>query len=244
MFAKSIEANGLIDLMKPAVAKAPSMAMAASVVIPWLMAAITGTAVGTAPLVIQILLPVAMGSVPASRSTEHGLRRRGERDRRDSAERQPRRAGRHHVRHAGALTASDIGEAHSSFRCWRGESCCLSRRCFGGFELARHCGFFQRLTAPSHFQLLPSTTQSSSGEVDVDHLSVAVDKAGDDFIAEGLIQVAVDDDDVGRMLHLSQIHAAAKINPRRVPIDPIGRQFARSLHRSSRIDEDFVALPV
>ena len=42
--------------------------MVASVVIPWMMACVTGTAVGTAPLVINIILPIAMGGAGGGKS--------------------------------------------------------------------------------------------------------------------------------------------------------------------------------
>jgi len=52
--------------MTPHLQNAPVAIAAASVVIPWLMACVTGTAVGTAPLVINIILPIAMGTSPKS----------------------------------------------------------------------------------------------------------------------------------------------------------------------------------
>ncbi|HEX3355468.1 MAG TPA: C4-dicarboxylate transporter DcuC [Tepidisphaeraceae bacterium] len=73
-FAASIQVNGLIDIMAKSVQHAPTMVIFASVVVPWLMAAITGTAVGSAPAVIAILLPVAMGTVDPRRATDHGVR--------------------------------------------------------------------------------------------------------------------------------------------------------------------------
>jgi C4-dicarboxylate transporter, DcuC family len=73
-FAASIQVNGLIDVMAKSVQNAPTMVIFASVVVPWVMAAITGTAVGSAPAVISILLPVAMKTVNASRATSHGVR--------------------------------------------------------------------------------------------------------------------------------------------------------------------------
>ena len=66
MFAQGIQVNGLIDRMTPHLQNAPVAITAASVVIPWLMACVTGTAVGTAPLVINIILPIAMGANPKS----------------------------------------------------------------------------------------------------------------------------------------------------------------------------------
>jgi DcuC family C4-dicarboxylate transporter len=73
MFAASIEVNGLIQMMAGTVQGAPALVTASSVVIPWLMATVTGTAVGTAPLVISILLPVAMKTVDPSIATQHAL---------------------------------------------------------------------------------------------------------------------------------------------------------------------------
>jgi DcuC family C4-dicarboxylate transporter len=61
MFAEAINANGIVKMMTPAVQDAPRLLLAASVVVPWLMATITGTAVGTAPLVLRILVPIAIG---------------------------------------------------------------------------------------------------------------------------------------------------------------------------------------
>lgn len=66
MFAAAVEANGLIKLMTPHLQNAPLTLTAASIAIPWLMACVTGTAVGTAPAVIKILLPIAMGANPGS----------------------------------------------------------------------------------------------------------------------------------------------------------------------------------
>src|SRR3954471_5274481 len=74
MFATSIEVNGLIQQMSRVVQGAPTLVMVSSIVIPWLMATITGTAVGTAPLVISILLPVAMAPLDPAAATKHGLR--------------------------------------------------------------------------------------------------------------------------------------------------------------------------
>jgi DcuC family C4-dicarboxylate transporter len=74
MFAASIEVNGLIKLMAKSVGHAPTVVMVSSVLIPWLMATITGTAVGTAPLIIGVLLPVAMETVAPAMATDHGLR--------------------------------------------------------------------------------------------------------------------------------------------------------------------------
>ena len=47
--------------------------MAASVIVPWLMATITGTAVGTAPLVLRIILPIAMGQAPGNAARATGV---------------------------------------------------------------------------------------------------------------------------------------------------------------------------
>jgi DcuC family C4-dicarboxylate transporter len=61
MFAESVRVNGLIELMTVHLKGAPTAVTVASVVIPWIFACVTGTAVGTAPLVINIILPIAMG---------------------------------------------------------------------------------------------------------------------------------------------------------------------------------------
>ncbi len=61
MFAASVEANGLIKLVSLHLKDAPTAVLAASVILPWVTACVTGTAVGTAPAVIKILLPIAMG---------------------------------------------------------------------------------------------------------------------------------------------------------------------------------------
>jgi C4-dicarboxylate transporter len=74
MFAEAIKVNGLIELMTSGLKNHPTAVTAASIVIPWMMACITGTAVGTAPLVINVLLPIAMGTAVAGASTETGLR--------------------------------------------------------------------------------------------------------------------------------------------------------------------------
>ena len=73
MFAEAINANGLIKMMTPAVQNAPRLLMAASVIVPWLMATITGTAVGTAPLVLRIILPIAMGQAPGNAARATGV---------------------------------------------------------------------------------------------------------------------------------------------------------------------------
>jgi DcuC family C4-dicarboxylate transporter len=73
MFAEAISANGLIKMMTPAVQNAPRMLMAASVIVPWVFATITGTAVGTAPLVLRIILPIAMGQAPSDAARATGV---------------------------------------------------------------------------------------------------------------------------------------------------------------------------
>jgi DcuC family C4-dicarboxylate transporter len=73
MFAESVRVNGLIDLMTAHLKDAPSAVAVASVVIPWLMACVTGTAVGTAPLVINILLPIAMGGAAGGARSEAAI---------------------------------------------------------------------------------------------------------------------------------------------------------------------------
>jgi DcuC family C4-dicarboxylate transporter len=73
MFAESIRVNGLIDDMTRLVRDAPEAVLIAGIVIPWLMATVTGTAVGTAPLVIGVLVPVAMaGSDPTNKGVRVG----------------------------------------------------------------------------------------------------------------------------------------------------------------------------
>ena len=61
MFADAVRANGLIEMMTSHLQHAPLAITTASVAIPWIMACVTGTAVGTAPLVISIILPIAAG---------------------------------------------------------------------------------------------------------------------------------------------------------------------------------------
>jgi DcuC family C4-dicarboxylate transporter len=73
MFAEAISANGIIKMMTPALQNAPKLLMAASVIVPWAMATITGTAVGTAPLVLRIILPIAMGQIGSDASRAHGV---------------------------------------------------------------------------------------------------------------------------------------------------------------------------
>jgi DcuC family C4-dicarboxylate transporter len=60
MFAKGVEMNGLIERLASVLRSAPGALAAATIAIGWLMAMITGTAVGTAPLVINMMLPIAM----------------------------------------------------------------------------------------------------------------------------------------------------------------------------------------
>jgi len=72
LFAEGVKINGLIDMATTHIKHAPTAVTIASLLIPWLMACVTGTAVGTAPLVIQILLPIAMG-IPGA-GTETGTR--------------------------------------------------------------------------------------------------------------------------------------------------------------------------
>ncbi len=66
MFAEAISANGLIDLMTAHLHDSPMVLSIASLALPCIMAAITGTAVGTAPLVINILLPIVKSLTPAT----------------------------------------------------------------------------------------------------------------------------------------------------------------------------------
>ena len=49
MFAKGVEMNGLIAQMASALKSMPAIVGLAAVVVGWLMAQVTGTAVGTAP---------------------------------------------------------------------------------------------------------------------------------------------------------------------------------------------------
>jgi DcuC family C4-dicarboxylate transporter len=75
MFAAGVSANGLIEAATRGLKDAPTLVTVASVVIPWAMAMVTGTAVGTAPLVINILLPIAMGGASSKEAaTSVGLR--------------------------------------------------------------------------------------------------------------------------------------------------------------------------
>src|SRR5262249_15060235 len=62
MFAESIRANGLIDRLAAPLHGSPAALTVASVVIPWIAACVTGTAVGTAPVVLKILVPLTMGT--------------------------------------------------------------------------------------------------------------------------------------------------------------------------------------
>jgi DcuC family C4-dicarboxylate transporter len=64
LFAEGVRINGLIEKMTIHLKDAPAAVTVASLVIPWVMACVTGTAVGTAPLVINILLPIAIGTSP------------------------------------------------------------------------------------------------------------------------------------------------------------------------------------
>ena len=68
MFAEAVRVNGLIEMLAHHLRNAPAAVTTASVVIPWAFAAVTGTAVGTAPLVINIILPIAMGGVATTKS--------------------------------------------------------------------------------------------------------------------------------------------------------------------------------
>jgi DcuC family C4-dicarboxylate transporter len=74
MFAESIKVNGLIDRMAHSVDNAPTLVMVASIVLPWLLATVTGTAVGSVPLLIGVLVPVAMKTVDPSLAIAHGVR--------------------------------------------------------------------------------------------------------------------------------------------------------------------------
>jgi DcuC family C4-dicarboxylate transporter len=73
MFAEGVRINGLIDLMTAHLRHAPTAVTIASIVIPWAFACVTGTAVGTAPLVINILLPIAMGGVEGGARSAAGI---------------------------------------------------------------------------------------------------------------------------------------------------------------------------
>jgi DcuC family C4-dicarboxylate transporter len=68
MFAESVKVNGLIEMLTTHLKDAPHAVAIASIVIPWIFACVTGTAVGTAPLVINIILPIAMGAAGATSS--------------------------------------------------------------------------------------------------------------------------------------------------------------------------------
>lgn len=75
MFAESIKVNGLIDRMAHTADNAPTLVMVASIVLPWLLATVTGTAVGSVPLLIGVLVPVAMKTVAdPSLAVAHGVR--------------------------------------------------------------------------------------------------------------------------------------------------------------------------
>ena len=69
MFAEGMRINGLIDDMARLLRTAPHYLTVAAVVVGWLAAIITGTAVGTAPLIINMLLPIAMAGGGASATT-------------------------------------------------------------------------------------------------------------------------------------------------------------------------------
>ena len=62
MFAEAVRVNGLVEMLSAHLKDAPASVTVASIVIPWTFACVTGTAVGTAPLVINIILPIAMGA--------------------------------------------------------------------------------------------------------------------------------------------------------------------------------------
>jgi len=70
MFARGVEMNGLIEQMARALRSSPHFIGAAALLVGWLMAMVTGTAVGTAPLVINMMLPIALprGLVAATRT--------------------------------------------------------------------------------------------------------------------------------------------------------------------------------
>jgi DcuC family C4-dicarboxylate transporter len=68
MFAEGVKLNGLIEMTTNHLRHAPAAVTVASVVIPWIMACVTGTAVGTAPLVINIIVPIAAGIGGPARS--------------------------------------------------------------------------------------------------------------------------------------------------------------------------------
>jgi C4-dicarboxylate transporter, DcuC family len=73
MFAMGIQANGLIALMTSHLHDSPAVLTVASLALPWIMAAITGTAVGTAPLVIGILLPIVKAVTPGATMRSGGM---------------------------------------------------------------------------------------------------------------------------------------------------------------------------
>jgi DcuC family C4-dicarboxylate transporter len=68
-FAEGMRANKLIDLLTKHLSDSPTAVTVASLIIPWVMACVTGTAVGTAPLVINVILPIALGTAGATSST-------------------------------------------------------------------------------------------------------------------------------------------------------------------------------
>jgi C4-dicarboxylate transporter len=64
-----------VDVMAHSVDNAPTLVMVASIVLPWLLATVTGTAVGSVPLLIAVLVPVAMKTVAdPSLAVAHGVR--------------------------------------------------------------------------------------------------------------------------------------------------------------------------
>jgi DcuC family C4-dicarboxylate transporter len=73
VFSASLKANGLIDMLASHVKDAPTMVVVMGIVLPWVMAAITGTAVGTAPAVINVLVPVAMGGLAKDAAARQGV---------------------------------------------------------------------------------------------------------------------------------------------------------------------------
>jgi C4-dicarboxylate transporter len=56
----------LIERLTVLLRGAPAIIALATIVIAWLMAMITGTAVGTAPLVINMMIPLSMGNAAGS----------------------------------------------------------------------------------------------------------------------------------------------------------------------------------
>jgi DcuC family C4-dicarboxylate transporter len=72
MFAEGVKLNGLIERMTSALHGAPAVVVIAAFVLAWLMAMVTGTAVGTAPLVINMMLPLSLAAGPAGAATRTG----------------------------------------------------------------------------------------------------------------------------------------------------------------------------